>query len=131
MANQSNAGREVRSTAEVFDDHLRRSSARDLEGDLLENFDEECVILTSSGIHRGYDGVRKLADRLFHQLPSAQWQYTARHVAGKVAFLEWTAHDEGAAVEDGADSFVIENGKITAQTIHYTVRYADGRTESA
>ena len=79
MANQSNAGREVRSTAEVFEDHLRRSSARDLEGDLLENFDVEC------------DGVRKLADRLFHQLPSAQWQYTARHVAGKVAFLEWNA----------------------------------------
>jgi len=75
--------------------------------------------------------VRKLAERLFHQLPSAQWQYGARHVAGKVAFFEWTAHDKGAAVEDGADSFVIENGKITVQMIHYTVRYADGRTESA
>ena len=26
-----------------------------------------------------------------------------------------------ASVQDGADSFVIENGKIVAQTIHYTL----------
>ena len=58
-----------------------------------------------------YDAVRKLGERLFHRLPSAQWQYSAPHVTGKVAFLEWTAHDEGAAVEDGADSFVLEKEK--------------------
>ncbi|MBV8349923.1 MAG: nuclear transport factor 2 family protein, partial [Mycolicibacterium sp.] len=28
---------------------------------------------------------------------------------------------EGARVRDGADSFVIEDGWIVAQTIHYTV----------
>ena len=32
---------------------------------------------------------------------------------------------------DGRMWMLVENGKITAQTIHYTVRYADGRTESA
>lgn len=50
---------------------------------------------------------------------------------GRFAFLEWTATETGAKVEDGADSFVIEDGKIVAQTIHYTVHFADGHIESA
>jgi hypothetical protein len=38
-----------------------------------------------------------------------------------VAFLAWTAEVEHARVRDGADSFIIKDGWIVAQTIHYTV----------
>jgi hypothetical protein len=38
---------------------------------------------------------------------------------------------DGTCVDDGADSFLIQNGRIVAQTIHYTVRReADGRRSS-
>jgi hypothetical protein len=47
--------------------------------------------------------------------------YKNRLIEGRVAFLEWTSESEHACVRDGADSFVIENGWIVAQTIHYTV----------
>lgn len=40
---------------------------------------------------------------------------------GEVGFLEWTAEADGGRVDDGADSYVIRNGRIVAQTIHYTV----------
>jgi hypothetical protein len=38
-----------------------------------------------------------------------------------MAFLEWAYEDDKVMVRDGADSYLIENGKIVAQTIHYTV----------
>lgn len=42
-------------------------------------------------------------------------------VAGEMAFLEWTAASKKAIVEDGADSYLIRDGRIVAQTIHYTI----------
>ena len=38
-----------------------------------------------------------------------------------MAFLEWAYEDSTTRVRDGADSYLIEDGKIVAQTIHYTV----------
>jgi hypothetical protein len=38
-----------------------------------------------------------------------------------VAFLEWAYEDASARVRDGADSYQIEEGKIVAQRIYYTV----------
>jgi hypothetical protein len=42
------------------------------------------------------------------------------------AFLEWAYEDENVRVREGADSYLIENGKIVAQTIHYTVEQKQG-----
>jgi hypothetical protein len=44
-----------------------------------------------------------------------------RAVEGRMAFLEWAYEDDKVRVRDGADSYLIENGKIVAQTIYYTV----------
>lgn len=55
----------------------------------------------------------------------------ARNYAADVGFLEWTARAaDGSRVEDGADSFVIRDGRIRAQTIHYTVPPAPGTTRT-
>jgi hypothetical protein len=35
--------------------------------------------------------------------------------------LEWAYEHDIVRVRDGADSYLIEDGKILAQTIHYTV----------
>ena len=40
---------------------------------------------------------------------------------GPVGLLEWTYEDPTVRVRDGVDSYVIENGKIVGQTIHYTL----------
>jgi len=39
-----------------------------------------------------------------------------------MAFPEWTARCDGTCVDDGADSFLIRDARIVAQTIHYMVR---------
>lgn len=110
-----------RSAEEVFDDHLRLASEHRFEEDIERNVSPDIVIFERRGIFRGRDGAKELARLLEEELPRAPYVYTNRLVEGKVAFLEWTARAEHARVRDGADSFVIENGWILAQTIHYTV----------
>ncbi len=114
-----------RSPQEVFDEHLRLSQEHEFEQDIGRNFAEDCVVLTDRGVFRGHDGLKELAAMLEDELPGARYEYRTRLVEGHMAFLGWAAHGETARVEDGADSFWIEGGKVVAQTIHYTVK-ADG-----
>ena len=80
-------------------------------------------MLNGDGVFRGHEGVRQLKQRLDRDLPGARYRYQACVVDGEVAFLEWSAEAaDGGGVCDGADSFVIRQGRIVAQTIHYTVR---------
>ncbi len=111
----------ARSSEEVFEDHLRLASEHQFEEDIERNVSPDCVGLERRGVFRGYDGVHELARLLAEELPDAPYTYTNRLVEGRIAFLEWTAEADHARVRDGADSFVIENGWIVAQTIHYTV----------
>lgn len=112
---------QVRSAEEVFQDHLRESRDGSVDDDLARNYAEDLVVLTGTGIYRGHDGLRQLARRLREELANASFEYHTRLVAGEMAFLEWTAHSESAEVNDGADSYLIRDGRIIAQTIHYTV----------
>lgn len=110
-----------RSAEEVFDDHLHLAAQHRFDEDIDRNVAPDCVILERRGVFHGRDGARELARLLEEELPDAPYTYTNRLVAGRVAFLEWTAEAAHTRVRDGADSFVIENGWIVAQTIHYTV----------
>ncbi len=118
-----------RTGREVLDDHLtiaNRWVGEPFEGildeDLRRNVSEDIVVLINRGVFRGYEGVRRLARDLAEELPEHQaFQYT--HVAAeeRIALLEWTYEDDTVRVRDGVDSYLIEDGKIVAQTIHYTV----------
>ena len=119
-----------RTAQEVLDDHLNLAEnwggkvgfERGLEEDLRRNSSEDIVILKNRGTFHGHDGVRQLAQMLGEELPEHRsFQYIYRAVEGRMAFLEWAYEDDKVRVRDGADSYLIENGKIVAQTIHYTV----------
>lgn len=114
----------ARSAREVFDDHLRLAGEHRYEEDIERNVSPECVVLERRGVFHGRDGARELARLLAEELPDAPFTYTHRLVEGRVALLEWTAQTEDARVRDGVDSFVVEDGWIVAQTIHYTVERA-------
>ncbi len=119
-----------RTAQEVLDDHLNLDEhfgeeedwRRIVEEDIHRNVSEEIVILINRGTFRGHEGVRQLARMLGEELPQHRaFEYTYRAVEGRMAFLEWAYEDEEVRVRDGADSYLIEGGKIVAQTIHYTV----------
>jgi SnoaL-like domain len=110
-----------RCAKQVFEDHLALAAKGILDEDLLRNYHEDCVILINSGEYRGHAGARRLAHQLEREMPGANFEYITRLVSGRFAFLEWTGTSRTSTVKDGVDSFVIENGKIVAQTIHYTL----------
>jgi SnoaL-like domain len=119
-----------RSAQEVLDDHLNIAQRwgedvgleRIVQDDLERNVAEDIVVLTNRGTFRGHDGVMELAQMLAEELPAHEaFEYTYTSVEGKMAFLEWAYEDATTRVRDGADSYLIEDGKIVAQTIHYTV----------
>lgn len=113
---------EMRTAREVLDDHLSLAMSWEFEKDLERNFATDIVLLTGYGIYRGIEGVREKIQLLNEQLPRGRWTYTNIMAEGEMGFLEWTAvADNGARVEDGADSYLIRHGRIHAMTIHYTV----------
>jgi SnoaL-like domain len=112
----------TRTTTEVFEDHLAKRLAGDLEGDIRENYAEDVIFLTGTGAFEGHDGVRESARQLERYVGNMRYEYNHTLIKGDYAFLEWTAQGKSKMVADGADGFVIKNGKIVLQTIHYTVK---------
>jgi hypothetical protein len=118
-----------RTARQVLDDHLNIANnwvgepfERILEEDLRRNVAEDIVILINRGVFRGHEGVKELAWMLAEELPEhRRFQYTYVAAEERIALLEWTYEDAEVRVQDGADSYLIEHGKIVAQTIHYTV----------
>jgi hypothetical protein len=65
----------VRSTQEVFEDHLRLRKKGDAESDIQCNYAEDVVVMSNFGIFHGHDGVRHSEQLLHQQLPSGR-RYT-------------------------------------------------------
>lgn len=105
----------TRTAREVFDDHLHIGVEGTVEEDIDRNGASTVVILSSDGVRHGYDGLRAQADEIQRELPNCTFHYATRLVEGEIAFLEWTAEADGARVRDGADSYLIRDGRIVAQ----------------
>jgi hypothetical protein len=111
----------IRSTQEVFEDHLRKRVEDNFEGDLKLNYAPDLVMLTCSGIFRGYEGLRQSHQVLMKALPAAKIECFNKLIDREFAFLEWSAKTDSVELTEGADSFVIREGKIRFQSIHYKV----------
>ena len=111
----------TRSTEEVLDAHLRCRMAGDVETDIDRNYAPDVVVMTPKGIKTGHAAVRTFSRMLTEHVP-ANYEIPKKLTCGRYAFIEWRAREPGRSVEDGADSFVIEDGKIVAI---YVVRNPD------
>lgn len=109
-----------RTSTEVIQDHLAKRLVGDIEGDISTNFSEDVIILSSYGTFRGHEGVRDSAAKLKKAMGNAIFAYNHTMIEGDFAFLEWSGESQQKKVSDGADSFVVKNGKIILQTIHYS-----------
>lgn len=111
-----------RSAEAVLRDHLDRREHGDLEGDLRANYAEDVIVLSKEGVFRGHEGVRAAAANLHRSLPDARYSYDLVRVCEEIGLLGWSARAAtGARTCQGVDSFVIRDGLIRAQTIHYDV----------
>ena len=118
-----------RTARDVLDDHLYLANdwvqadlARFLDEDLRRNVAEDVVVLINRGTFRGHEGAPAAPPRAPGELPAlVAFRYTYVAVDGRMGLLEWAYEDSTVLVRDGVDSYLIEGGKIVAQTIHYTL----------
>ena len=111
-----------RSAHEVFEDHLILAQEGKLEEDIKRNNAIDIVLLTNYGTFYGHEGVREAAKLLNRQLPGGRYNYELKLCHEEVCFLHWTGDSHESHIADGADSFLIKDGKIKIQTIFYTVQ---------
>lgn len=110
-----------RTTREVIDDHIRCRLKGDIEADIARNYSEDVVLLTSHGPARGYNAVRRF-DAILRKHVPGDYEIVTEETDGRFGFIAWRAREPGKSVEDGADSFVVENGRIVFQSIHYSLQ---------
>ena len=123
MRSMAKAGRRhprrKRTTAKVFNSHLRLRDAGQLELDLARNYAANVLLLTHEGIYRGHAGVRRAARVLKRHAGECNYRYTNKHVVDGYAYLEWRARGPRGRRCFGWDGFVIRRGRIVAQMIYF------------
>ena len=105
------------STKEVIDHHLKAFSQRDLTG-ILSDYAPGVVLFTPQGQLRGPDAIKPLFQAMIAEFakPGATFSLKQQFVAGNYAYIFWTAETADNVYELGTDTFVVEGGKITAQS---------------
>ena len=106
---------------EVFAHHGQALAAGDLD-EILVDYSEDSVVITSAGAARGKDAIRRMFVKLLDELPNAAWDLKNQILDGHVLYLEWAADSATNRVDDGVDTFVFRDGMIWAQTVRYTLQ---------
>jgi hypothetical protein len=110
-----------RSADDVFEDHLLAVNSGDIQT-ILKDYADDAQMLTAQGALKGRAGVEAFYTQAFSLLPGAQ--IAVKHtVAGENSLLVWwSAESSVGSIDDGIDTFVIEDGLIILQTPTFTVQ---------
>lgn len=109
----------IKTPQEVIQSHLDLRLTGEIERDIAENYAPDVTIIDMEDTYRGHDGVRISAEILSKNIRDASYSYNRVVVEGNVGYLLWSARGAQVQVSCAMDSFVVENGKIVAQTIFY------------
>ena len=112
----------TRTPQEVFEHHAEALGEGDLDA-IVEDYCDDAVLITPSGVKRGKDGIREAFTQLLADVPNADWALPTQIYDGDVLFLEWTARAAATKVEDGIDTFIFRDGQIRLQTVRYTLQH--------
>ena len=105
------------STKDVVDNHLKCFGDGDLKG-LLSDYAPGAVLFTPDGPLRGTDAIRPLFQAMIAEFakPGSVFQMKMQSAEGDYAYILWTAETADNRYELGTDTFVVQNGKIVAQS---------------
>jgi ketosteroid isomerase-like protein len=104
-------------TKDVIDHHLQAFGERDLQG-VLSDYAPGAVFFTPQGKLRGPDAIRPLFQAMIAEFskPGAVFNMKQQVVEGDYAYILWNAETADNAYDLGTDTFVVQNGKIVAQS---------------
>ena len=105
------------STRDVLEHHLRCFDEGNLEG-ILSGYAPGAILFTPDGPLRGADAMRPLFQALIAEFgkPGATFSMNQQFVEGDYAYILWTAETADNVYEIATDTFVVQDGKIVAQS---------------
>ena len=107
----------ILSTSDVLDRHLKAFSEYDVDG-LLADYSSDAVLFIPTGLLKGPDAIKPLFEALVSEFakPGSSFTMQQRYVHGDHAFILWTAETADNSYEFATDTFVVQNGRIVAQS---------------
>ena len=121
MTTSGGAGFMGRSGDDVFQDHLLAVNSGDMQT-ILKDYADPAQMLTAQGALKARAGVEAFYTQAFSLLPGAQLAVKHRVAGEKCLLVWWSAQSSAGTIDDGIDTFVIEDGVIVLQTPTFTVQ---------
>jgi len=113
----------TRSAQEVVEAHLAAVAQGDL-ATILKDYRDDVVIVTPQGALEGHAGVEAFFTQALTALPELKLSVKSVVYTGDVGLLQWTATSTAGRVNDGVDTYVLEEGAIKFETATFTVEPA-------
>jgi len=104
-------------TKDVLDHHLKCFGEGDLEG-ILGDYSSDAVLLLPAGPLRGIAAMKPFFHAIFAEFgkPGASFALHQRWIEGDYAYMLWTAETADNRYDAATDTFVVQDGKIVAQS---------------
>jgi ketosteroid isomerase-like protein len=104
-------------TGDVLDQHLECFRDNDLDG-VVADYSSDAVLFVPGGPLKGPDAIKPFFQAFFSEFakPGASFSMRQRHVEGDYAYILWSAETADNLYEAATDTFVVQNGKIVAQS---------------
>jgi hypothetical protein len=109
--------REMTSTKNVIDHHLKCFGEGDLKG-ILSDYAPGAVLFTPDGALMGIDAIRPLFQAMIAEFgkPGAVFNMKQQFIENDYAYILWDAETPDNVYELGTDTFFVRGGRIVAQS---------------
>ncbi len=105
------------STKDVVDNHLKSFGEGDLHG-ILSDYAPTAVLFTPDGPLEGVSAIRPLFEGLLAEFtkPGSSFKLEHQSIKGDYAYILWAAETADNRYDLATDTFVVQDGKIVAQS---------------
>ena len=107
----------MRTTSNVLDQHLKCFGENDLDG-VLADYSSDAVLFIPGGPLKGPGEIKPFFQTFFSEFakPGASFSMREQRIEGDYAYILWSAETADHSYESATDTFVVQNGKIVAQS---------------
>ena len=104
-------------TTDVLDQHLKSFGRNDLDG-VLADYSSDAVLFIPGRSLKGPNAIKSFFHALLAEFakPGATFSLGQQCVDGDYAYILWSAETADNSYEAATDTFVVQNGKIVAQS---------------
>jgi predicted SnoaL-like aldol condensation-catalyzing enzyme len=106
----------AQTTEEVWNHHMAAWDSQDLNA-IMDDYTEKSLLIVNNEIVRGKDNIRAVFARLFDLFSRGQNRIDPATLDGRIVYITWHFTPQDDQEYFGTDTFVVEDGTISVQTI--------------